>query len=106
MPLVFGLNFYRFKPVYTPNSGGRVYQLFGVFKSYAIARIDLKSRKRSKLINFDGLFDAKSLVFWGDGTGNNAVSSIRFRSSGHGLAGKGGVIAVTVNNPSRNYWPI
>jgi hypothetical protein len=106
MKLVFGLNFYRFKPVYTPNSSSRIYQLLGVFKGYAITRIDLKSRKWRKLINTNSLLYAKSLIFRRNSTGNHSISRISFSPSGYGLTRKCGVVAVIVQNPTSNNGPI
>jgi hypothetical protein len=106
MKLVFGLNFYRFKPVYTPNSSSRIYQLLGVFKGYAITRIDLKSRKWRKLINTNSLFQSKRLIFGRNGAGNYSISRIGLCPSGYGLTRKCGVVAVIVQNPTSNNGPI
>ena len=106
MELVLGLNFYRFKPVYTPNSSSRIYQLFGIFKGYAITRIDLKSRKWRKLINTNSLLNTKRLIFGRNGTRNYSISRIGLCPSGHRLAGKGSVVAVIVQNPPRNNWSV
>lgn len=102
MKLVFGLNFYRFKPVHTPNSSSRIYQLFGIFKGYAITRIDLKSRKWRKLINTNSLLNPKRLIFGRNGTRNHSISRIGLCPSGHRLTGKCGVVAVIVQNPTCN----
>jgi len=106
MKLVFGLNFYRFKPVYTSNSSSRIYQLLAVFKGHAIARIDLKSRKWRKLINTNSLLNSKRLIFWSDCAGNYSISSISFCPSGYGLTRKCGVVAVIVQNPTSNNGPV
>jgi hypothetical protein len=106
MKLVFGLNFYRFKPVYTSNSSSRIYQLLGVLKGYAITRIDLKSRKWRKLINTNSLLHSKRLIFWSDCAGNYSISCIGLCPSGYGLTRKCGVVAIIVQNPTSNNGPI
>jgi len=106
MELVFGLNFHRLKPVHTSNSSSRIYQLFGIFKGYAITRIDLKSRKWRKLVNTNSLLNAKRLIFGRNGTRNYSISRICLCPSSHGLTRKRGVVAVIVQNPPRNNWPI
>jgi hypothetical protein len=84
--LVFGLNLYRLKPVYTTNGCSRIYQLLGILKGYAITRIDLKPSKWRKFINANGLLYSKRLIFGGDGTGNHPISRISLCSRRHGLS--------------------
>ena len=106
MELVFGLNFHRLKPVYPSNSSSRIYQLFGIFKGYAITRIDLKSRKWRKLINTNSLLNAKRLIFRRNGTRNYSISRIGLCPSGDRLTRERGVVAVIVDNSTRNNWSV
>lgn len=106
MPLVFWFNFYRFKSIYPSNSSGRINQLFCIFKGNPITWIYLESCKWRKLINLNGLLNAECLIFWGNCARNNFISSIRLRSCCYWLARQGGIVAVTINNPTRNNWAV
>ena len=106
MPLIFGLNFYRLKAINASHCRRRIYKLLGVFKGYAITRINLKSRKRRKLINTNSLLYAKSLIFRRNSTGNHSISSISFSPRCYGLTRKCGVVAVIVDNSTSNNGPI
>ena len=106
MELVLGLNFHRLKPVYAPNSSSRIYQLFGIFKGYAITRIDLKSRKWRKLINTNSLLNPERLIFGRNSTRNYSISRIGFCPCCYRLTRKCGVVSVIVQNPPRNNWSV
>jgi hypothetical protein len=76
--------------------------LLGVFKGNSVTWVHLNSGQWGKLIYPDSLLDPEGLVFRGNGTGDNPESRISFGSCRYGLPRKGGVVAVIVDNPSRN----
>lgn len=102
MPLVFGLNLYRLKPIHPTNCCGRVHKFLGVFQRNTIAGVDLHTPKRDKLVNGNSFLDAEGLVFGVDSTGGDPECPLNLCPRLDWLAGQGGNIPVIINNPPRD----
>jgi hypothetical protein len=106
MPLVFGFDFNRFSVNNPAFRRSRIHQLFTILERNPETTIYLNPLKLWKVIGFYRFSDSKSLVLWVNGIRKGLELPFYVCPCFDNLSGKGGDIAIFINNLGANLWAV